>query len=73
VRRKDGMMQLEFQYKTCEHCGKQGARIVGAMTAFYWDGTGENPNRSLLLCDECENEYCEYWQEMWNEYYSGRL
>ena len=33
----------------------------------------ENPNRNIFLCGECEIGYNEYWDEMWNEYYAGRL
>jgi hypothetical protein len=73
------MKQLEFHFDrlqtehVCEQCSKKNARWVSAMTMYSWDGTGINPNRDLLFCDECEDEYCEFWQEMWNDYYSGRL
>jgi len=42
-----------------------------AKTAYCWDGTGEDPNHPLLLCDECAAEYDEYWDSMWDDYYSG--
>lgn len=57
---------------TCENCGREDAREVGAMTAYYWDGTGEDPNRPLQLCPECEEEYCEHWTDRWQEYYEGQ-
>lgn len=44
-----------------------------AQTCYPWDGEGENPNRSLCLCDECWAEYKEYWDDMWADYYAGRL
>lgn len=33
----------------------------------------ESPNRSYLLCEECGKEHNEYWDEMRDEYYRGRL
>lgn len=43
------------------------------MTAYEWDGKGEDPNRKRLLCPECSAEYVEYWKAMWDEYHSGLL
>lgn len=37
----------------------------------YPGGEKENPDH--LLCDECAEEYFEYWKSMWDDYYSGRL
>ena len=42
------------------------------MTAYAWDGKGENPNRDPILCSECANDYRKHWQEMWDEYYSSQ-
>lgn len=44
-----------------------------AMTAYEWDGTGENPNRDQQLCVECSAAYQSDWEERWREYYSGCL
>jgi hypothetical protein len=51
----------------CEHCTKSGATLVNAMTAY------EGGNPPLMLCDDCDKEYTEYWNEMWKDYNSGRL
>ena len=55
----------------CEACGAPGARKVGAMTAYHWDGKGEDPNRPLWLCEECADEYVSYWQDRWHDYYES--
>jgi hypothetical protein len=44
-----------------------------AMTAYTWDGQGEDPNRPRLLCLQCSTEYVEDWQERWDEYQAGQL
>ena len=33
----------------------------------------EDPNRDIVLCRECAVEHHAYWDEMWKEYYYGRL
>lgn len=32
-----------------------------------------DPNRMQLLCRTCAIMHHEYWDDMWQEYYSGRL
>lgn len=44
-----------------------------ARTAYHWDGKGEDPNHPVLLCDDCWEEYAEYWDGMWADYYAGLL
>ena len=60
----------------CEECETRGIFCFGtktpAMTAYHWDGEGEDPNRDLVLCDECKECYREYWKGMWEEYYSSQ-
>lgn len=34
----------------CEQCSQQAVSRP-ALTAYYWDGTGENPNRDVILCE----------------------
>ena len=46
---------------------------IGCKTAYDWNGKGEDPNRNPVLCESCADEYNEHWDDMWNEYYSGRL
>jgi hypothetical protein len=58
----------------CESCGtKHAVKRIHAMTMYYWNGKGEDPNRDLSFCPEHVCEYQEYWQERWDEYNSGRL
>lgn len=33
----------------------------------------QDPNGSLWLCNECEMEHIEYWENQWNEYYKGLM
>lgn len=58
----------------CEECrsGRE-VRRQGALTSYYWDGKGEDPNRDLFLCSACRGMYCDYWNERWAEYYGGLL
>ena len=58
----------------CDHCGKtEGVKIVGAMTAYSQIEGEPDRNHPTPYCPECAQEYEEHWQEMWDEYYSGRL
>ena len=42
-----------------------------SMTCYHWDGKGGDPNRDVALCAECEKGYAEFWDDMWQEYYSS--
>lgn len=53
----------------CDQIGQQR----GPRTAYHWNGKGEDPNQSPILCDECADEYHDYWDEMWDDYYAGIL
>ena len=67
----------------CECCGaKDGVFVLragdlvkvtlelcGAATACHWDGTGENPNRPITMCQVCSEAYYDHWEEMWAEYW----
>lgn len=44
-----------------------------SMTAYHWNGEGENPNADVPLCDVCAEEHREYWRDMWDSYYAGCL
>jgi hypothetical protein len=58
----------------CERCGiEEGLEFESGRTAYEWDGKGEDPNRCVVLCRECAKEHHEHWDEMWEEYYRGRL
>lgn len=52
-------------------CKADTAEAKPCMTAYHWDGTGDNPNADPVLCVDCHHEYVVYWQERWDEYYSG--
>ncbi len=75
-----GRIPVALQYDIAEYCeGFEGpcfetdTQVKPAMTAYSWDGVGEDPNRSLILCDRCADAYYDHWQYMWDEYYSGLL
>ena len=59
----------------CECCkqAKPDVKAHPAMTAYYWDGTGDDPNADVIACDSCWEDYRAYWQERWDDYYSGLL
>lgn len=52
-------------------CGRPVLYLTPNMTAYPWDGTGEDPNQAPLLCPECSDEYVAFWQEQWDEYHRG--
>lgn len=58
----------------CERCGSfWRLHRHPSMTAYVWDGVGENPNREGWFCEPCGEDYDEHWDAMWAEYNSGRL
>ena len=60
--------------KRCEHCRSfWGLKLEDGRTMYEWNGKGEDPNRSQLLCRMCAVMHHDYWDEMWADYYSGRL
>jgi len=65
------MKQLSFNFSSCERCGKGPAEHRPAMTAYHWDGKGEDPNQDVMLCDECYDNHHAYWTSMWQDYYNG--
>lgn len=58
----------ECEYKDMCEC-KGEVKLRHAMTAYHWDGTGEDPNRDFYACDDHYEMYREYWQGMWDDYY----
>ena len=52
-------------------CDSKTAEKRTAMTAYHWDGNGENPNRPPTLCATCWESYKAYWNEKWAEVRSG--
>jgi hypothetical protein len=50
-------------------CGRWDSRVRPCMTAY------EDMSRNVAprLCDDCAEEYRDYWDEMWREYYGGLL
>jgi len=73
-----------FVYKIwprCEHCGTiRGLCLEDSRTCYPtnhdpFDGKShpDDPNRSQLLCRRCAEYHHEYWDDMWKDYYSGRL
>lgn len=58
----------------CESCGEGGEiQRQKAMTRYFWDGTGEDPNADLYFCSACAEDYTSYWKERWQEYFGGLL
>lgn len=43
------------------------------MTAYVWDGEGEDPNYIPPMCESHWKEYYDHWSEMWAEYNAGRI
>jgi hypothetical protein len=60
------------QKQACSHCGsKIGVEKESSRTMYHWDGKGQDPNADILFCRPCASFHHDYWDEMWNEYYSG--
>ena len=58
----------------CEHCSTVfGLDHEESRTMYHWEGEGEDPNRSLLLCRQCAILHHDFWDEMWDQYNAGRL
>ena len=60
----------------CERCGTTVNVTRGARgCAYHYEGNKgdrDDPNYANL-CPPCWKEEREYWEGMWNEYYSDRL
>lgn len=52
----------------CDYCGDWPAvsRKHQSMTAYV----DEESNDPGFLCEDCMEEYVEYYQDMWSEYYN---
>lgn len=50
-------------------------KLRDSMTAYHWDKeSGDpNPNAPFMCCQIHYETYEDYWTEMWEEYYKGRL
>ena len=54
------------QHQTkCQICGKEGAENRRQITAY-----ADDKQNFATLCDGCQEETNEYWQDQWNDYYS---
>lgn len=58
----------------CDECGYTADSVKhrDGMTAYHWNGEGEDPNDPGNLCDLCYEEYVAYWSERWAEYRSSQ-
>lgn len=53
--------------RNCEMCKEMyRVRLCRAATAY----AEPSRNKSLWLCEYCEEDYYEYWSEMWADYYN---
>lgn len=55
-------------FNKCRRCRKYGAEERRQLTAYI-----DDRKNFAVLCDECQKEEDEYWQERWNDYYRGLL
>ena len=56
-------------HRDCPNVGKP----TPSQTMYGWDDQGEDPNRDLILCDDCGGEYTDMMNDQWNDYYGGLL
>ncbi|MHA2279977.1 MAG: hypothetical protein ACXAC5_03750 [Promethearchaeota archaeon] len=59
----------------CEgHGGCPGiGKPTSSRTMYEWDGTGEDPNRDLILCSLCAEEHNDIMDDQWKAYYDDKL
>ena len=61
----------------CRCCGTyKRLKLAESCTQYTWDGKWfdpKNPNGPILLCPHCTEAHYEHWEDMWADYYSGRL
>lgn len=60
----------------CECCGRLcGLRLEEGRTLYPYKGNSvkDDPNRKQLLCRQCAVLHHEYWDDMWQDYYNGRM
>ena len=50
----------------CINCFAEGATKKRQMTQYH-----DDEDNYAILCDACQSEANEYWQELWDEYYRG--
>jgi hypothetical protein len=61
----------------CLNCeSPEGVEMESSRTCYHYDGepgSDDDPNKSIPLCRPCAIKHHEYWDDMWHEYYRGRL
>jgi hypothetical protein len=58
----------------CARCGsREGVEMESARTAYEPTEKDPDPNADIPYCRSCAEEHHEHWDEMWAEYYAGRL
>jgi hypothetical protein len=60
------MEQLDLFGEKCIRCNCSGAKWRRQNTAYV-----DDEMNFAVLCDECQVEVDEYWQERWDEYYGS--
>ena len=76
IARRRGEILRDEGHPVCERCGTSFGVSRGTRgTAYNFDGkigAPDDPNYATL-CDGCWPEERTYWEDMWREYYGGRL
>lgn len=59
----------------CEHCERNVDFVINtpSMTAYYSRGTGEDPNRDLVLCLLHAEEYIDHMNDKYEQYYASLM
>ena len=62
--------RMTVKVMECQRCHVKSADMIR-----YHQGTKyvDDDSNWATLCPECRTENDEYWAEMWDRYYSGRL
>ncbi len=63
IRRQKGYLSGDL---VCQICGATNASKNRQRTAYV------NSDNTAILCPKCQKEADEYWDNMWDEYYSSQ-
>jgi len=56
---------MGFLIMKCQQCGKKGAKRRRQNTAY-----ADDERNFATLCEKCQEEATEHWNNMWNDSYS---
>lgn len=65
--------RMDMCYRQCESCKNKHAVVLRGPRTMYYFEHEYDPNEPIFLCDPCNKDYQEYWNEMFEQARSGLL